>query len=391
MHTVFFYMLFFVLTADGLMVFLTPVIVYQLTTSIEYAGLTYALWWLPRVFLIPIIGKYIDGLGVRLISIISDVFKITGCLFLLYADFTSEMMIAVSFGLVGSLISIGNSQTLISYEKMIASISNNKEHHINMISRMDFSGMIIGPLIGIFFIDYGYKYLLIIPVIFYFINALFFLFFYKEKKRIHENNSQEIISSNKMILYILSSPIILFSIFIAIGNNMFDGLIESSGTALIDRSMKLPIKYYGFIDIAAGICGVLGTYLYSYLSQCIRRRPLTIISISIIVISSSFLVFFQGSMILFFISYAISIIGKVFSGNILRMLRIEIIPFNQLASVSSLIILLNQLILPIVGGLLFFSTGDVSVVYMLMIVAIAITLISGGLLVMRLKQRVISS
>ena len=42
-------MLFLVLSADGLMV-LTPVIVYQLTTSIEYAGLTYALWWLPRIF-----------------------------------------------------------------------------------------------------------------------------------------------------------------------------------------------------------------------------------------------------------------------------------------------------------------------------------------------------
>ncbi|CRL62947.1 Major Facilitator Superfamily protein [Proteus vulgaris] len=371
------------------MVFLTPVIVYQLTTSIEYAGLTYALWWLPRIFLIPLIGKYIDSLGVRPISIISDGFKITGCLFLLYADFTSEMMIAVSFGLVGSLISIGNSQTFISYEKIIASISNNKEHHINMMSRMDFLGMIIGPLIGIFFIDYGYKYLLVIPIIFYFINACFFLFLYKEKNRINENNSEEITFSNKVITYIISSPIILFSIFVALGNNMFDGLIESSGTALIDRSMKLPIKYYGFIDIAAGICGVLGTYLYSYLSKYISRRPLTIISILIITISSSFLVFFQGSMILFFISYAISIIGKVFSGNILRMLRIEIIPLNQLASVSSLIILLNQLILPIVGGLLFFSTGDVSVVYTLMIAAIAITLISGGLLIMCLKKRVV--
>ncbi|MBG3080785.1 MFS transporter [Proteus mirabilis] len=389
MRIVFFYMLFFVLTADGLMVFLTPVIVYQLTTSIEYAGLTYALWWLPRIFLIPLLGKYIDSLGVRPISIISDGFKITGCLFLLYADFTSEMMIAVSFGLVGSLISIGNSQTLISYEKIIASISNNKEHHINMMSRMDFLGMIIGPLIGIFFIDYGYKYLLVIPVIFYFINACFFLFLYKEKKKTNEKNSEEITFSNKVIIYIISSPIILFSIFVALGNNMFDGLIESSGTALIDRSMKLPIKYYGFIDIAAGICGVLGTYLYSYLSKYISRRPLTIISILIIAISSSFLVFFQGSMILFFISYAISIIGKVFSGNILRMLRIEIIPLNQLASVSSLIILLNQLILPIVGGLLFFSTGDVSVVYTLMIVAIAITLISGGLLIMCLKKRVV--
>ncbi|MEQ5207639.1 MFS transporter [Proteus vulgaris] len=389
MRIVFFYMLFFVLTADGLMVFLTPVIVYQLTTSIEYAGLTYALWWLPRIFLIPLLGKYIDSLGVRPISIISDGFKITGCLFLLYADFTSEMMIAVSFGLVGSLISIGNSQTLISYEKIIASISNNKEHHINMMSRMDFLGMIIGPLIGIFFIDYGYKYLLVIPIIFYFINACFFLFLYKEKNRINENNSEKITFSNKVITYIISSPIILFSIFVALGNNMFDGLIESSGTALIDRSMKLPIKYYGFIDIAAGICGVLGTYLYSYLSKYISRRPLTIISILIIAISSSFLVFFQGSMILFFISYAISIIGKVFSGNILRMLRIEIIPLNQLASVSSLIILLNQLILPIVGGLLFFSTGDVSVVYTLMIAAIAITLISGGLLIMCLKKRVV--
>lgn len=389
MRIVFFHMLFFVLTADGLMVFLTPVIVYLLTTSIEYAGLTYALWWLPRIFLIPLIGKYIDSLGVRPISIISDGFKITGCLFLLYADFTSEMMIAVSFGLVGSLISIGNSQTLISYEKIVASISNNKEHHINMMSRMDFLGMIIGPLIGIFFIDYGYKYLLVIPVIFYFINACFFLFLYKEKNRINENNSEEITFSNKVITYIISSPIILFSIFVTLGNNMFDGLIESSGTALIDRSMKLPIKYYGFIDIAAGICGVLGTYLYSYLSKYISRRPLTIISILIITISSSFLVFFQGSMILFFISYAISIIGKVFSGNILRMLRIEIIPLNQLASVSSLIILLNQLILPIVGGLLFFSTGDVSVVYTLMIAAIAITLISGGLLIMCLKKRVV--
>lgn len=389
MRIVFFHMLFFVLTADGLMVFLTPVIVYLLTTSIEYAGLTSALWWLPRIFLIPLIGKYIDSLGVRPISIISDGFKITGCLFLLYADFTSEMMIAVSFGLVGSLISIGNSQTLISYEKIVASISNNKEHHINMMSRMDFLGMIIGPLIGIFFIDYGYKYLLVIPVIFYFINACFFLFLYKEKNRINENNSEEITFSNKVITYIISSPIILFSIFVTLGNNMFDGLIESSGTALIDRSMKLPIKYYGFIDIAAGICGVLGTYLYSYLSKYISRRPLTIISILIITISSSFLVFFQGSMILFFISYAISIIGKVFSGNILRMLRIEIIPLNQLASVSSLIILLNQLILPIVGGLLFFSTGDVSVVYTLMIAAIAITLISGGLLIMCLKKRVV--
>ncbi|WP_311752371.1 MFS transporter [Proteus columbae] len=389
MRIVFFYMLFFVLTADGLMVFLTPVIVYQLTTSIEYSGLTYALWWLPRLFLIPLIGKYIDGLGIRPIAVISDSCKIVGCLFLLITHFTSDLMIAISFGLIGSLISIGNSQTLISYEKIIALISHHKEHHINLMSRMDFLGMVIGPLLGIVLIDFGYKYLLVIPCLFYFINAIFFLFFYARKEINTENinNSEERVFFTKKFIYIFSSPILIFSVFIAIGNNMFDGLIESSGTALIDQVMNLPIKYYGFIDIAAGIFGVLGTYLYSCLNQYISRVLLTIISIAIITISSSLLVFFQSSIIIFIICYAVSIIGKVFSGNILRILRIEIIPINQLASVSSLIILLNQMILPIVGGLLFFSMGEVTAIYTLMIISIGITLISGGLLVIRLKKR----
>ncbi|WP_109399663.1 MFS transporter [Proteus sp. TJ1640] len=391
MRVVFFYMLFLVLSADGLMFFLTPVIVYQLTTSIEYTGLTYALWWLPRIFLIPLIGQYIDALGVRPISIISDSSKIIGCLFLLTSGFSSDLVIAISFGLVGSLISIGNSQTLISYEKIIALMSHHKEHHINIMSRMDFFGMIIGPLIGMLFIDYGYHYLLIIPCLFYFINAVFFLFFYLEPK---ENQSTTQLNSltkalrvTKRMVIIFMSPILIFSIFIAIGNNMFDGLIESSGMALIDQSMNLPIKYYGFIDISAGICGVIGTYLYGYLTHYLNRKLLMSLSIFIITISSSLLVIFQKDITIFIIFYALSIIGKVFSGNILRMLRIEIIPVTQLASISSLIILFNQLILPIIGGVLFFSTGNVSTVYTLMIIAMAITLMSGIMLIMRLNNQ----
>lgn len=393
MRIVFFYMLFLVLTADGLMVFLTPVIVYQLTTSIEYAGLTYALWWLPRIFLIPLIGKHIDDLGVKSLSIISDGCKILGCLFLLLTSFSSDLMIAVSFGLVGSLISIGNSQTLISYEKIIALISDYKEHHINMISRMDFLGMVIGPLIGIIFIDYGYKYLLFIPCLFYLINIFFFLFSYTEKKAIKEDETKTIdipektLPLNKKIIYIFSSPILLFSIFIAVGNNMFDGLIESSSTALIDQSMNLPIKYYGFIDIAAGVFGVLGTYLYSYFNKYVSRELLVATSIIIIVVSSLLLVLFQDSIILFIIFYAISIIGKVFSGNIFRILRIEMIPVAHLASISSLIILFNQLVLPIVGGLLFFSAGKISTVYTLMMIAIGITLINGVMLTICLSNQ----
>ncbi|OAT27108.1 MFS transporter [Proteus myxofaciens] len=388
MRIVFFYMLFIVLTADGLMVFLAPVMVYSLTKSIEYAGLTYALWWLPRVFLIPLIGKYIDNLGIRIVSIISDSCKIIGCLFLILVTFSSDLMIAICFGIMGSLISIGNSQTLLSYEKIIALISDDKENHVNLLSRMDFLGMIVGPAIGIIFIDSGYKYLLFFSLVFYLINIIFFIFYYHDVSRNNNkvNNDVNIYKKTSAnIIYLLSTPILLLSTFMAIGNNMFDGLIEASGTALIDRVINLPIKYFGFIDIIAGVCGVLGTYLYSYIIQCVGRIKLLIFSLVIIIVSSSFLIIFSSSFFIFIFCYAISIIGKVFTGNIFRILRIKIIPIDKLASISSLIILFNQLILPIVGTILFLSTGEIMIIYLLMIISIGITLMAGIVLIIQLS------
>lgn len=393
MRIVFFYLLFVVLTADGLMIFLIPVIVYQLTTSIEYAGLTYALWWLPRLFLIPLIGNSIDNLGIRLLAVLTDSVKIMGCLFLIIMTFSSNLMIAISFGLIGSLIAIGNSQILISYEKLIALKSNYREHHINIMSRIDFLGMIIGPLIGMLLIDIGYKVLLFIPIIFYFMNALFFLFFYRDeveekylRRQITAINNKKMATLNENIIYIFSTPILMFSILIAMGNNMFDGLVESSGAALIDQAMELPIKYYGFIDVAAGLCGVLGTYLYSYLNQYTGRALLLVFSISLIILSSTILVMIPDSIWVFITCYAISIIGKVFTGNIFRILRIEIIPTQRLASISSLIILFNQLILPLVGAGLFLISGTLVTIYLLMMISIMITLLGGCLLISRLLK-----
>ncbi|WP_072928098.1 MFS transporter [Nissabacter archeti] len=396
MSILFFYLLFFVLTADGLMVFLTSVIVYQLTGSIEYSGLSYALWWLPRIFIIPLIGRYIDKIGVRALSIFSDVVKVMGCLFLICVDFSSNIMVAVSFGIVGSIISIGNSQTIIAYEKIIALISDAKEHHVNIMSRMDFLAMIAGPLVGMALLDYGYKYVLALPCLLYISNAFFF-YVKKEALRAEENDvhshctadervNSDALSLKRLVLFIFTTPIIVSAVLLAVGNNMFDGLVESSGAALIHREMSLPIKYFGMIDVAAGVCGVIGTYLYGYIKRAFDRRVLLGLSVTLITVSSSVLIFNQSSFLFFVGCYAVSIIGKVFSGNIGRMIRIEVIPSHVLASTSSLIMLLNQSILPLVGMLLYFSTGSTILVYALMGVSILITLASGCLLIIYSKR-----
>ncbi|MER2472821.1 MFS transporter [Photorhabdus laumondii] len=398
MSTLFFYFLFLVLTADGLMVFLTPVVVYMLTGSIEYSGLSYAIWWLPRLLLIPLIGRFIDNIGVRPLSIISDCVKIAGCLFLVICNFHDPLIISIAFGIVGSLISIGNSQTMISYEKIIAILSIHKEHHVNLMARMDFLGMIIGPIVGMLFIDMGYKYILLMPCLFYFFNAGYFIFTNanlgnKEANEISRNNFDTVDKKSHFhsLAFIMSTPIILVVIGLAIGNNIFDGLVESSGAALIDKNMELPVKYFGFIDVAAGICGVLGTYIYGMALKRISRSSLLFLGLFVIAIPSFVLILNPNSIWVFVICYALTIIGKVITGNVNRIVRIEIIPTTILASTSSIIVLLCQSVLPIVGILLFFFGGNGNIVYYLMTLSVFIALLSGVLLVKFMKNKVIEN
>ncbi|MCP1104927.1 MFS transporter [Serratia nevei] len=388
MSALFFFMLFCVMTADGLMVFLTPVLVYQLTGSIEYSGLSYALWWLPRILIIPFIGKYIDQLGVRPLSISSDLIKSAGCLFLAFSSFSSDLSVAVAFGIVGSIISIGNSQTIISYEKLVSTLSNTKEHHANLISRMDFFGMVAGPLIGMALIEHGYRMLLILPCILYVTNALFFIL--KKKDLCYTHIEKDILSAdkdddidNKFIQnarIVILSPVLVLSIFLAAGNNMFDGLVESSGTALIDRVMGMHIKYFGLIDVAAGIFGVVGTYLYSSLNTMISRKTMLILSVITITASSLFMLAYPSLFPIFVGGYALSITGKVFTGNICRMIRIETINPSNFAGASSIIVLLNQSVLPVIGLIIYFSGDSTSLIYIFMLVSVTISFAAGMLL-----------
>ncbi|UZE31387.1 MFS transporter [Pseudomonas asplenii] len=391
MSILLFSFLFLALTADALMTFMVPVVVYLLTGSIEYSGLSYAVWWLPRLLLIPMIGQCIDNVGIRPLSIISDIIKTAGCLFLIFQNSADPLVISIMFGVVGSLVSIGNSQTLISYEKIIATLSRAREHHINLMSRMDFLAMVIGPVVGILLIDFGYKYLLIIPCLLYFLNAGYFSWVRLNPiKKVNSKNPGSVVGRQAVssLGFIASVPVLLGVIFLSMGNNMFDGLIESSGAALVELNMNMPVKYFGVIDIVAGAFGVLGTYAYGATRIRMKRPRLLLMGLFFVVFPSLFLIAFPASFVIFVLCYAMSIFGKVVCGNVGRMIRIEVIPLHRLASTSSVIVMLNQSVLPIVGMSLFFWGKSTDVVYFLMMLSVMVTLASGCFLVRELSKAV---
>ncbi|WP_017906491.1 MFS transporter [Pseudomonas asplenii] len=381
--------LLLVLTADGVMTFMTPVVVYMLTGSIEYSGLSYAVWWLPRLVLIPLIGRCIDTIGIKPLSILSDGIKTAGCLFLMFYDTADPLFIAVSFGVVGSLISIGNSQTLIAYEKLVATLSRAREHHVNLISRVDFLGMIVGPVVGMLLIDFGYKYLLVIPCTFYLLNAGYFSRMRWGEAGIERGKVASSIRNRPSVSslsLIFSVPVLMGITVLAMANNMFDGLVESSGAALVELNMSLPVKYFGLIDVVAGIFGVLGTYAYGVARVKLKRPCLFLMGLFFVVVPSFFLIVFSESFAVFVSCYAMSIFGKVMCGNISRMIRIELIPAHRFASASSLMVMFNQSVLPLVGISLFFLQGGTHAVYSLMLLSVTVALASGCFVVWALGR-----
>ncbi|WP_263261227.1 MFS transporter [Pseudomonas sp. RIT-PI-S] len=369
-------LLLLVLTADGLLAFLVPVMVYGFTGSLAMSGLTYAMAWLPRVLVTPLVGASIDRWGVRPVSVVSDMVKLGGCLIMVAVllNDPDPLTLTLLGGLLSGLVAIGNAQSLIAYEKMIALASKNIDRDVNILCRIDQLAMVIGPVAGLAGYATGVINLLLLTAAMYAVNGAcyFFISGIPKNPPIEPASADQAYRANLRL--IIATPLLLSSILLAVGNNAFDGLVEASAVALIDRAMQLPIQYFAFVDMCAGVCGVAATLLYSRLTRTVASLRLFVAAAVITASASALMIASQGYLAGFLALYALSIGAKVFMNNFSRNLRIRVVPPQRLAGVSSLMVLLNQAVLPAVGLALYMVGEHPPMVSMLMALAISVTL-----------------
>lgn len=372
-------MLALVLVADGIMIFLIPVIVYAKTADITYSGLAFALWWLPRLVLTPLIGSFIDRVGVRPVSIISDITKIVGCIsvVLVFALTDSPLLIAIASGLLGGVISIGNSQTLISYEKLMSVYSKNLDKDANILSRMDFLGMVLGPAVGMAMYGLGSGYLIFFVSMLYAANCLYFVRQKRWSALAPEDDAGPDRFDCSALLVVLRFPILLLLIAMAMGNNIFDGVVEAAGVSIMQELMNMSVQNFALIDICAGLSGFVATYFYARMIKALRRSTLFVCGLVAVVAASWLLTLSLSNVSAFLFFYSISIAGKVFIGNFSRVARILLVPKSQLASTSSIIIVINQSVLPVVGLLIFLGEYFDMKIYYIMRVGVLVTFLAG--------------
>lgn len=370
-------LLLLVLSADALLVFLLPVMVYAHTASLAWSGLAYAMTWLPRIGVTPLVGRSIDRWGVRKVSVLSDVLKCAGCLcvVLMLSAAPDALTVTLLGGLLSGLVAIGNAQSLIAYEKMIALVSRDVDRDVNLLCRIDQLAMVTGPLCGFLCYAAGVEALLLLAAVLYVSNALCYAF-----SRVVPDNRCEAACDVTApgpgnLKLILSTPVLVSSVILAVGNNAFDGLVEAGAVSLIDRAMQLPIEYFAFVDVCAGICGVAATLLYPRLAAAVPALRLFSAAALLTVLASALMILSQAYLPGFLVLYALNIAGKVFMTNFCRGLRIRLVPVERLASVSSLMVLMNQAVLPVVGMTLYLLGEQARSLSVLLLAAIAISVL----------------
>ncbi len=368
----FFYPLFASLTGDTVISLLTPIIVYHRTQSLSMSGLAYAIEWLIRIFMVPLLGKYVDDTGIKKSSIYFDLLKILACLFLGWimfsGGFIDDLVFMLIVSLFGGAVSVVNAQQIIIYEKYISvhhvyrkDINSNSIH----IANADQMAMVVGAVLVILFYQNSLYLLSILTLTCYLMNLYFFIFRYQElKKPLLDKHRDVDIPTSSGFIPIEISKKMLFGFIASLSitaffSNTLDGLVEASGSYIIQDKNGMPIELYALLTFFAGIAGTFASWVTKlFLSKQVSVTRIYTVSVYLELVFGVLLFITYYSFPLILIFYALCIACKIPRIILTRKMRIELIPQDCFAKTSSIIVSISQSALPLVGFIIYSSNNN---------------------------------
>jgi MFS family permease len=348
--------IFLVFVGDHILLFALPLLVFNTTQSISAAGLAYFIEWLPRVLFLPFGGYLTDRFGSKNSLISIDLFKIIACLIvclLLVAN--SHWNIAITIGILGSVCSLGTSQTAIAADVLLMKNTeiNKYSKVVTYLNMSDQVSMLIGPAIAIFLVSYlPIKYFLLIVPIFYIYNLFNTLtqnwkdgFTYCPGQKQQES----FLSSFKsMILVFKKFPILLLFSLQASVINFIISIVEAAGAPLVKLFFQKGDAEFGLLNIIAGLFGALSMIIISYVINEKRAFYISFFG-ALGLLISSYLCILSNGFYLFIIFYGFIIVFTLINSLFARILRKTLVEASLLGNVTGMMMAINQISVPLAG------------------------------------------
>ncbi|MCG2835526.1 MFS transporter [Photobacterium sp. WH77] len=346
---------FFTLCADQILLFAIPLIVYRNTGSITQSGIVFFLEWLPRVISLPVSGILADRFGGRLLSIISDFMRGISCLvvaLLLTIHNEYSFYILSALAIVSSFF---QAQSLIAIESLVPNIFGSSKliQVQSLLQAIIQLSMIAGPIVCasmLLIIDKnGLLFLASCIYIVCFLNTIFLQFDNPVYDKEHGVSFIKKIQLSVSLIF--NQHKLRYLTLESMAVNLLFGVLMGQASIISISAFNVTDQEFSLVQLSLGIATISALSFSGKVFEKWEGVNICMTSI-ILIFSGCIVVALSKSFSVFIFGYAVMMAALSFFNVYMRAERVKLIPEGDRGKVISVMVMLNQIPLPLSGILI---------------------------------------
>lgn len=336
------------LSADFMIQFSIPIVVYKKTGSIVYSGLSFFLEWLPRILLVPLLGGLVDRYQNKKQFIVIDSVRVLLLLAIGTADSLVALIILLSF------FSILNGYAYLVVERTVSCLTEGSRSGSTQakMQSADNIAQVAGPAIAggvLSYFDFDVVAAIGIAMLLVGMTIVRRLNIPEIVVRRHPAGNQS--PEGRFIAFkiISRSPKLVRIIVLTMMINLVEGIMVVLLPAImIDNFGKMPWGIGLLVGTATGFSAV-ALYAISFFLKYVKLHWLAIFS-GVLMMASALALGIAREMIVFSVSFVIFIVGRTVFTVYMRTERLKEIPKEHLGKSIALMISMILLPMPLAGA-----------------------------------------
>lgn len=376
-YLAFFVSMFLSRLADQILLFIVPMIVFQTTQSVSWAGLAFFVESLPRFLSFPICGALCDKFSPIRILHISQVYRAVMCIaaVVLFMIFGGIYWIVALSAVCGVLTTQGIMAREVVMPYIFKHYTYTKTLSYSQIA--DQTGLVLGPLIAALMLEVWAWHWVVLAIAVLFLLADLAMLFWQRTSAVtletFEQHHDVWLNPLRIAFgHIRNLAELKKIIGLAVGVNLIIGVTLATSAAMVIGEYSAGKDYYAWLQAAGAVTTII--ILFFLARVTLPLRVLGSVSYTLIA-AGAFITAFSPTVWGYVVGFLL-IVGfdKMFNVY-MRSIRQQVIPAKDFGKTVGVITLLNNLSQPLAGLLVALLAAPVGTQQVILLLALATSLI----------------
>lgn len=376
-YLAFFISMFLSRLADQILLFIVPLIVFQTTQSVSWAGLAFFVESLPRFLSFPICGALCDKFSPIRILHISQVYRAVMCIaaVVLFMIFGGIYWIVALSAVCGVLTTQGIMAREVVMPYIFKHYTYTKTLSYSQIA--DQTGLVLGPLIAALMLEVWAWHWVVLAIAVLFLLADLAMLFWQRTSAVtletFEQHHDVWLNPLRIAFgHIRNLAELKKIIGLAVGVNLIIGVTLATSAAMVIGEYSAGKDYYAWLQAAGAVTTIIILFFLARVTLPLRVLG----SVSYTLIAAGAFITALSPTVWGYIVGFLLIVGfdKMFNVYI-RSIRQQVIPAKDFGKTVGVITLLNNLSQPLAGLLVALLAAPVGTQQVILLLALATSLI----------------